>query len=132
MHADDRERGAAAVEFALVLPVLVAIVMGIMDFGSAFNAQQTLTYAARTGARVMVLQNDQSAAITAAQNATSTLGSLPASAFTVSPTSCPTGAAASATTAPPTVTFTVNYTFKGTGFFGDFPLQGTGAMLCGG
>jgi hypothetical protein len=33
---------------------------------------------------------------------------------------------------PPTITFTVNYTFIGTGFFGKFALQGKGAMLCGG
>jgi hypothetical protein len=33
---------------------------------------------------------------------------------------------------PPTITFTVSYTFTGTGFFGSMPLQGTGVMLCGG
>ncbi|WP_136612339.1 TadE/TadG family type IV pilus assembly protein [Sinomonas albida] len=123
MTAQHRERGAAAVEFALVLPVLVVLVMGIIDFGRVFNAQQTLTFAARAGARVMVLQNSQSAAVTAAQNASATLGSLPSSAFSVSPTTC---------TAGTQVTFTVNYTMKGTGFFGNFPLTGTGVMLCGG
>lgn len=123
MSAQHRERGAAALEFALVLPVLLLLVMGIIDFGRVFNAQQTLTYAARAGARVMVLQNSTTAAITAAQNASSTLGSIPSSAFSVSPTTCTSGTQ---------VTFTVNYTMKGTGFFGNFSLTGTGVMLCGG
>ncbi|MCH6469348.1 TadE/TadG family type IV pilus assembly protein [Sinomonas terrae] len=123
MQAQHRERGAAAVEFALVLPALLLLVLGVLDFGRIFSAQQTLTYAARAGARVMVLQNSQTAAVTAAQNAASPLAQLPSSSFSVSPTTCTAGAQ---------VTFTVNYTYKGTGFFGTFPLQGKGVMLCGG
>lgn len=132
MHTSDSERGAAAVEFALVLPVLILLVLGIVDFGRAFNAQQTLTFAARTGARAMVLQNSTSAAIAAAQNAASPLGTLPTSAFAISPSACPGPGQTPAGTVPPTITFTVNYTVTGTGFFGSFPLQGQGAMLCGG
>ena len=47
-----RDRGAAAVEFALLLPMLLLLVFGIIDFGRALNAQITLTQAAREGARV--------------------------------------------------------------------------------
>ena len=47
-----RDRGAAAVEFALLLPLLLLIVFGIIDFGRALNAQITLTQAAREGARL--------------------------------------------------------------------------------
>jgi len=36
-----RDRGAAAVEFALLLPVLLLLVFGIIDFGRALNAQIT-------------------------------------------------------------------------------------------
>ena len=50
-----RERGAAAVEFALLLPVLLFLVFGIIDFGRALNAQITLTQAAREGARLDAL-----------------------------------------------------------------------------
>ncbi len=46
-----RERGAAAVEFALVLPVLVLFVFGIVDLGRAFMDQAILTNAAREGTR---------------------------------------------------------------------------------
>ena len=49
------DRGAAAVEFALLLPLLLLIVFGIVDFGRAINAQITLTQAAREGARALAL-----------------------------------------------------------------------------
>jgi Flp pilus assembly protein TadG len=46
------DRGVAAVEFALLLPMLLLLVFGIIDFGRALNAQITLTQAAREGARL--------------------------------------------------------------------------------
>jgi Flp pilus assembly pilin Flp len=49
------DRGAAAVEFALLLPLLVLLVFGMIDFGRAINAQITITQAAREGARVLAL-----------------------------------------------------------------------------
>ncbi len=50
-----RDRGAAAVEFALVLPLLLLLVFGIIDFGRLLNAQLTLTQAAREGVRLAAL-----------------------------------------------------------------------------
>jgi Flp pilus assembly protein TadG len=50
-----RDRGATAVEFALVLPLLLLLVCGIIDFGRALNAQISLTEAAREGARLAAL-----------------------------------------------------------------------------
>ncbi len=47
-----RDRGAVAVEFALLFPLLLLLIFGIIDFGRAINAQITLTQAARTGARL--------------------------------------------------------------------------------
>ena len=58
------DRGATAVEFALVLPLLLLLVFGIIDFGRALNAQITLTQAAREGARLEAL-GDSSAAVQA-------------------------------------------------------------------
>ncbi len=46
-----RDRGAAAVEFALVMPVLVMIMFGIMEFGYAFYIQSSVAAAARVGER---------------------------------------------------------------------------------
>ncbi len=55
LHRDARDDGAAAVEFALVLPLLLLIIFGIIDFGRAYMAQIALTQAAREGARVAAL-----------------------------------------------------------------------------
>jgi hypothetical protein len=45
------ERGAVVVEFALVLPFLMFLLMGIIEFGLLFYNQQVLTNASREGAR---------------------------------------------------------------------------------
>lgn len=45
------ERGAVAVEFAILLPVFLLLVCGIMDFGHAFYMKQVITNASREGAR---------------------------------------------------------------------------------
>ena len=50
-----RDRGAVAVEFAILLPVLLLLIFGIIDFGRALNAQIALTQAAREGARLDAL-----------------------------------------------------------------------------
>lgn len=42
---------AALIEFAVSLPLLVVLVVGIFDFGGAFNLKQELNNAAREGAR---------------------------------------------------------------------------------
>jgi Flp pilus assembly pilin Flp len=63
------ERGAAAVEFALVLPILLLLVFGIVEFGLAFNRWITVTHAAREGVRVYALSGDALEAQTAAEDA---------------------------------------------------------------
>ena len=56
-----RERGAAAVEFGLLLPVFLMFVGGILDFGRMYNQQILLSNAARDGVRqVVVNQNPAS------------------------------------------------------------------------
>lgn len=49
------DRGAVAVEFALLLPLLLIVIFGVIDFGRALNAQITITQAAREGARLAAL-----------------------------------------------------------------------------
>lgn len=62
-QADTRgDRGASAVEFALILVPLVMLVGGIIDFGFAFNAHVSLTHAAREGVRVEALDTGDGAA----------------------------------------------------------------------
>lgn len=45
------ERGAALIEFALLLPLLLMLLLGIVSVGIAYNHQITLTHAARESAR---------------------------------------------------------------------------------
>jgi Flp pilus assembly protein TadG len=45
------ERGQTLVEFALVLPILSLLLLGVIQFGVAFNNYITLTDAVRAGAR---------------------------------------------------------------------------------
>ncbi len=45
------ERGAAVVEFALVLPLLTVLLIGTMSAGLALNQKQQITHATREGAR---------------------------------------------------------------------------------
>jgi len=49
------ERGQALVEMALVLPVLVLLIFGIIEFGRVFNAYLIITNAAREGARAGIV-----------------------------------------------------------------------------
>ena len=49
------ERGAAAVEMAIVLPLLLLVLGGMIDFGRALFAQNVATNAAREGARMRAL-----------------------------------------------------------------------------
>lgn len=49
------QRGQALVEFALILPLLMLVLFGIVEFGRAWNAKQVLTDAAREGARLAVV-----------------------------------------------------------------------------
>jgi hypothetical protein len=44
--------GAQIVEFAIILPLLVVLVVGIFDFGTGFNLKQTVVNAAAVGARI--------------------------------------------------------------------------------
>lgn len=46
------EQGAALVELALVLPLLLVVIAGIVDFGFAFQRYEVVTNAAREGARL--------------------------------------------------------------------------------
>jgi Flp pilus assembly protein TadG len=49
------DRGAELIEFALVAPILIFIIAGIVDFGMMFRTYEAVTNAAREGARVGVL-----------------------------------------------------------------------------
>jgi Flp pilus assembly protein TadG len=49
--SSDPERGQAMVEFAIIVPILLVVLLGIMQLGVVYNNWVTLTDAARAGAR---------------------------------------------------------------------------------
>ncbi|MBA2302712.1 MAG: pilus assembly protein [Acidobacteria bacterium] len=49
------QRGAELIEFALIFPLLLLVVLGIIDFGFLFQRYEVLTNATREGARMAVL-----------------------------------------------------------------------------
>lgn len=52
------EKGQSLVEFALVVPLVLMILMAIIEFGFMFNAYITISNASREGARLGTLGND--------------------------------------------------------------------------
>jgi Flp pilus assembly protein TadG len=67
-HRIEREEGQAMVEFALVLPVLAMLLLGIAQFGIAFNHYLTLTDAVRAGARQAAVSRFVADPLTATKN----------------------------------------------------------------
>ena len=63
------EKAQSLVELALVLPVLLLILFGIVEFGRIFHAYLVIANAARTGARVGVIKNDDSQIVSAVEGA---------------------------------------------------------------
>jgi Flp pilus assembly protein TadG len=123
------QRGASAVEFALIVPVLIVLVLGIAEFGHAFQVQGTLSAAAREGVRAMALQNDQDAAIAAVQAAASSLNpAITDTQIDITPETCP------QTGGSTLVRLTIDYPMPFlTDFFGSsVGLTGTGVMRCNG
>jgi|SRR5579885_2951155 Flp pilus assembly protein TadG len=79
--------GSALIEFALLLPVLITLILGTIEIGWALFVQDTLVDAAREGARVAVTQNVSTTTITASIENLLTNSNLPGdkSTVTISP-----------------------------------------------
>ena len=129
------ERGAVAVEFAILAPLLIMILLGIMEFGRAYNVQTTLSNAAREGVRVMAINNSEPSAKAAAKSAAGALN--PALKdekivfkYQTTPATSP---ARTACAANVQVTVTIDYALTTmTGIAGPFAMKGRGTMQCGG
>ena len=57
------QRGAALLETAITLPIILLVSVSIFEFGRAYQVQQVLTNAAREGARVAVLNGTTDAQV---------------------------------------------------------------------
>ncbi len=103
-------RGAALLETALTLPLILLVSVSIFEFGRAYQTWQILTNAAREGARVAVLPNEAVSDVQARVRSYMTSGQLPnagAAGVVVTATTISIGA----TTAPASLV-TVNYPFQ--------------------
>jgi Flp pilus assembly protein TadG len=58
-----RRHGAAAVEFAVVAPLFLLLLAGIIEFGQAFRIQHSLSSAARRGARAAVIEGSTASGV---------------------------------------------------------------------
>lgn len=67
------QRGAVAVEFALILPILLLLVLGIIEFGFGYHAWDATQNAAREGARLGAVSFSEQEIIDRAKNAASML-----------------------------------------------------------
>lgn len=81
-------RGQAAVELALVLPLVLVLLVGIVEFGRAWNQQQVITDAAREAARKAAIYDPaitQDSVINRAKSALAAAGINPAKATITAP-----------------------------------------------
>ena len=118
------ERGAAVVELAVVLPILVLLLFGIIEFGRGYNAKVELTAAVREGARAAALSSGDP--VVATRDAAPGLNTSAVAVTVVAP--CPpsgTGNAKVKAAYP----FTYAIPFFGTR---TVTVNATGVMRCGG
>ena len=70
------QRGAALIETAMTLPLILLVSVAIFEFGRAYQTWQVLTNAAREGARVAVLADKTDADVSDTVKAYMTSGKL--------------------------------------------------------
>jgi Flp pilus assembly protein TadG len=133
-----RDRGAAAVEMAIVLPLLLLVVAGIADLGRAFYYQIVISNAAREGARMLALNYNVAQMQSRVGQAAIDVGTVTTPMYVVCPSSIP---------SPPSIPPASSVTVQASGFqwmfLGDIAalfggsipgpnIRSTGSMRCTG
>jgi len=122
----NRARAAAVVEFAVILPLLLTILFGIIEYGWVFMVRQTLQTAAREGCRLAVLQTSTEPYANVLSRVADVMGPTGLTSYEVTMTH------ATATTPVETVSITIPYNDVSLlgGFFGthNYDLGGTCSM----
>jgi Flp pilus assembly protein TadG len=106
------ERGAAIIETAITLPLVLLVCVGIFEFGRAYQTWQVMTNAAREGARVAVLPNPTAGAADARVRDYLKMGGLkfdPTVGVAVTPVTVSLGAAGNASASRVTVTYPFSF-----------------------
>jgi Flp pilus assembly protein TadG len=78
-------RGATAVEFAIIAPLFILLVLGVIEFGRGMMVKQIITNAAREGARRAIIENVTEAEVKQVVNAYLTGASVGGATVTVTP-----------------------------------------------
>lgn len=113
-------------EFAVVLPLLLTILFGIIEYGWIFMVRQTLQTSAREGARIAILQTSTAPYTAVYSRIAEVMGPTGLTTYTVTPTH--------ATTADPVETIEVTIPYNDVsllgGFFGThtYDLRGSCSM----
>ena len=112
------DEGAELIEFALVLPLILLVVLGIAEFGFIFQRYEVITNAAREGARIAVLPGYSTADVQNRVRAYVTQGRVPTRttptpnlSVTVAPVEIPVPGRAPINGRRVTVTYTHSYMF---------------------
>jgi hypothetical protein len=118
-RSSDDDRGAVIVEFALIVPILLILLVGIVNFGVAYNTQIALQGAAREGARALALGNSAIDAVNASGGVAMSVSSQ---------TGCPAGGSDAFATVVTSKDFTFGIPFVP---IGTRTLTATASMRCG-
>ena len=78
-----KERGAALLETAITIPIVLLISVGIFEFGRAYQTWQVLTNAAREGARISILSGKTDEEVRAAVTKYMSVGGLETADVTI-------------------------------------------------
>jgi Flp pilus assembly protein TadG len=129
-HSRD-ERGLAVLEFALVAPILLLLILGIVDFGDRYKSAAMYNNAAFAAARSMTIENNATKAKTAAVGAGMPSTLTPVITFTAGYTSC--AQASDGSFGNVTVTITNFSKATATKFFGaTYSVTGKAVARCSG
>lgn len=102
-----KSKGQSLLEFALTLPILVWLVLGLFDLGRGVACYSLLTNSAREGARAGIFPlTDDATIINAVNSQTIILGNIPSRDITITP------AAQSDRTSGSSIDVTVVYHFQ--------------------
>jgi Flp pilus assembly protein TadG len=80
-----KRRGASAVEFAVVAPVFLLLVFGMIEYGRMVMVQQVITNASREGARKAVLDGSTASDVQSVVDIYLENGSVPGATITLDP-----------------------------------------------
>jgi Flp pilus assembly protein TadG len=105
MRRRSGQRGAAAIEFALIAPILTVLVLGVLEIGHLTSNYQAASVCVRAGAREASLADGTASSATSATNTCLTNAGFASVTPTISPAE-PSGAAAGSRV---TVSFSLTY-----------------------